>query len=177
MYSIDNAAPAGTDVRLGDGFSPAEKFLTLSSGTTKASAGLGSGTDVSQVVGARLAKLAPGDSTVVTFAMMSASSLAQLQAAAEAASIAYATLLPTRAAAKAAGFNVFPNPTNGPLQLELPAQFGLRQVQVINTMGQVVLQQAGSSLVSLNLAGLAAGLYTVRAQGSAGVLTRAVVVR
>ncbi|GAB3295652.1 hypothetical protein GCM10027511_09600 [Hymenobacter humi] len=177
VYSIDNAAPAGTDVRLGDGFSPAEKFLTLSSGTTKASAGLGSGTDVSQVVGARLAKLAPGDSTVVTFAMMSASSLAQLQAAAEAASIAYATLLPTRAAAKAAGFNVFPNPTNGPLQLELPAQFGLRQVQVINTMGQVVLQQAGSSLVSLNLAGLAAGLYTVRAQGSAGVLTRAVVVR
>ena len=180
VYSIDNNAPAGTPVRLADGFSLAEKFLTLSNGTARAqrSAGLPNGADVSQVVGTRITKLAPGDSTTVTFAVLVASSLPQLQAAADAALSAYATLLPTRPTALTEGFNVFPNPTAGPLQLELSTRFGLVNVQVSNALGQVVLAQAGSgSLVNLSLAGLAPGIYIVRAQGAAGVRTRAVIVR
>ncbi|MCC3155486.1 S8 family peptidase [Hymenobacter sp. BT770] len=180
VYSINNNAPAGTPVRLADGFSLAEKFLTLSSGTARAqrSAGLPNGADVSQVVGTRIAKLAPGDSTTVTFALLVSTSLPLLQAAADAALSAYSTLLPTRPAALAEGFNVFPNPTSGPLQLELPARFGLVSVHVINALGQVVLAQAGSgNVANLNLAALAPGVYTVRAQGAAGVRTRVVMVR
>jgi serine protease len=94
VYSINNNAGAGTPVRLADGFSLPEKFLTLNSGTTQRSAGLPGGADVSQVVGTRLASLAPGDSTVVAFAVLAAPNLALLQAAADAALAAYAAPLP-----------------------------------------------------------------------------------
>ncbi|OGX84314.1 hypothetical protein BEN47_02820 [Hymenobacter lapidarius] len=180
VYSINNAAPVGSPVRFADGFSAAEKFLTLSSGTARAqrSAGLPNGADVSQVVGTRLVRLAPGDSTTVAFAVLAASSLLQLQAAADAAAQAYTTLLPSRLAVLALGFNVYPNPTAGPLQVELPPQFGLQEIRIFNTLGQLVGQQTGGgSTVTLSLAGLAPGLYTVRALGAGSVLTRAVLVR
>ncbi len=175
---IDNNAPYGTPVRLADGFSLAEKFLTLSSGTVQHTIGQVYGTDVSQVVGARLAALAPGDSTTVTFAVMAATTLLQLQETADAAVLAYSTLLPTRPTALGAGFHVYPNPTTGPLRVALPPKFGLSEVRVLNALGQLVLRQdASGSLLNLSLAGLAPGLYTLRAQGTAGVLTRAVEVR
>jgi serine protease len=180
VYSINNAAPAGSAVRLSDGFSPAEKFLTLSSGTARAqrTAGLPAGADVSQVVGTRLAKLAPGDSTLVTFAIVAGNTLAALQTAADAASAAYTTLLPTRPAAAVAGFNVFPNPTAGLLHVELPTKFGLREIEVLNALGQVVRRQKMSgSKVEVELTGLASGLYTLKAHGGQTTLTRAVVVR
>ena len=180
VYSINHGAPAGSPVRFADGFSMAEKFLTLSSGTARAqrSAGLPNGADVSQVISTRLAKLAPGDSTTVAFAMLAAPTLPQLQAAADAAAQAYATLLPSRTAALVVGFHVYPNPTAGPLRVELPHQFGLSEVSIFNTLGQLVLRRAdGGSVVQLSLAGFAPGLYTVRAQGTSSVLTRAVLVR
>ena len=181
VYSINNGAPAGTPVRLIDGFSPAEKFLTLSSGTARAqrSAGLPNGADVSQVVGTRLARLAPGDSTTVSFAVLAAPTLAQLQTSADAAALTYATLLPTRPAANAVpGFNVFPNPTTGPLRIELPAGFGLSEIWLLNALGQVVLHHAASgSTVDLRLPALVPGLYTVRARGTGGVLARTVAVQ
>ncbi|WP_310393934.1 S8 family peptidase [Hymenobacter sp.] len=179
-YALDNNAPAGAPVRLLDGFSLAEKFLTLSSGTARAqrSTGLPSGTDVSQVVGTRLAQLAPGDSATVVFAVLAAPTLPQLQAAADAAAQVYATLLPTRPKTAVAGFAVYPNPTAGPLRVELPTGFGLSAVHVFNTLGQQVLRkEAGGASVGVSLAGLAPGLYTLRAQGTSGVLTRAVEVR
>ena len=181
VYSINSSAPAGTPVRLADGFSPAEKFLTLSSGTARATrtAGLPNGADVAQVVGTRLAKLAPGDSVMVSFAVLAAPTLAQLQTSADAAAGTYATLLPTRAATRtAAGFNVFPNPTAGPLDVELPAGFGLAEIWLLNELGQIVLHhEAHGNAVELDLSGLAPGLYAVRARGTGGVLARAVEVR
>ena len=180
VYSINNAAPAGTPVRLIDGFSPAEKFLTLSSGTARAqrSTGLPNGTDVSQVVGTRLAQLAPGDSTTVSFAVLAAPTLAQLQTSADAAARTYTTLLPTRPTALTKGFSVFPNPTSGPVRVELPAGFGLTDIWLLNSLGQVVLRrEASGSTVNLNLPTLAPGLYTVRVRGAGGVLARTIVVR
>ncbi|WP_426062095.1 S8 family serine peptidase [Hymenobacter sp. B1770] len=178
VYSFDNNAPVGAPVRLADGFSPAEKFLTLSNGTTQRTAGLPGGADVSQVVGARLTKLAPGDSTTVAFAMMSAPSLLQLQAAADAASFVFATLLPTRLAGFASAFNAYPNPTTGQLQLQLPEDFGPATVLVLDLTGrQVMSLRALGRQVDTNLAGLTPGLYLVRAVGARRVLTRAVVLQ
>ncbi len=179
VYSIDNNAPAGTPVRLADGFSPAEKFLTLSSGTGRShqSAGLPNGADVSQVVGTRLGNLAPGDSTTITFALLAAPTLVQLQAAADAAVLTYTTVLPTRPTAAVRGFNVYPNPTTGPLRVELPPKFGLFNLLVSNALGQIVRRQTGSgSLINLDLTGLAPGVYTLRAQGAGGILTQAVLI-
>jgi serine protease len=158
-------------VRLADGFSMAEKFLTLSGGTARAqrTAGLPNGADVSQVVGTRVARLAPGDSTTVTFAVLVAPTLAQLQASADAATAAYATLLPARAATAAAGFNVYPNPAAGRLRVGLPVRFGSSTLWLTNALGQTVLKQTSTeTAIELNV---------LRAQGMAGVLTRNVVVR
>ncbi|GAB3572567.1 hypothetical protein GCM10027345_03940 [Hymenobacter daeguensis] len=180
VYSINSSAPAGSPVRLADGFSLAEKFLTLSSGTARAqrSAGLPGGADVTQVVGTRLARLAPGDSATVAFAVLAAPTLAQLQAAADAAATTYATVLPSRPAAALAGFEVYPNPTAGLLRVELPGSFGLLEIRVLNALGQAVLRQPSTSTsTSLNLAGLAPGLYLLRAQGQTGAVARPIEVR
>ncbi|WP_201980083.1 S8 family peptidase [Hymenobacter rubidus] len=178
VYSINSAAPAGSPIRLADGFSIAEKFLSLSSGTARAqrTAGLPNGADVVQVVGTRLARLAPGDSTTVTFALLAAPSLAQLQASADAAALAYTTLLPTRTASQA-GFSVYPNPTTGLLQVEVPVDFGLREVQVRDALGRLVLRrEATGRQVDLRLPDLAPGYYTLQAIGEAGVAVRPVTV-
>ncbi|HEX8505934.1 MAG TPA: S8 family peptidase [Hymenobacter sp.] len=181
VYSINNGAPAGAPVRFADGFSPAEKFLTVSSGTARGqrTAGLPNGADVSQVVGVRVEKLAPGDSVRVTFALLASSTLPQLQAAADAAASTYVTLLPTRPKAASAGFNVYPNPTAGPLRVELPTRFGFQRLFVTNALGQLVQgrYEVNGSSVTLDLTGLAPGFYTLRAQGSGQLLTRTVVVR
>jgi hypothetical protein len=178
VYSFDNNAPAGAPVRLADGFSPAEKFLTLSSGTTQRAAGLPNGADVSQVVGTRLALLAPGDSTTVAFALVSASTLPQLQAAADAAARAYSTPLPARTAKTSPDFKVYPSPTSGPLQVELPADFGPATLQVLDMTGRLLLSlPAHGRHLAPDLTGLAPGLYLVRAIGAGRALSRTVVLR
>ena len=181
VYSINSSAPAGSPIRLADGFSPAEKFLALSSGTarTQRSAGLPGGADVVQVVGTRLAKLAPGDSTTVAFAVLVAPTLAQLQAAADAAALTYTTLLPTRAAtARAAGLSVYPNPSTGPLRVETAPAFGLREIWLSNVLGQVVLRQsAAGAVATVNVGGLPPGIYLLRARGAAATVSQAVEVR
>ena len=180
VYSIDGAAPAGSPVRLADGFSPAEKFLTLSSGTARAqrTAGLPNGSDVMQVLGTRLTRLAPGDSATVAFAVLAAPTLAQLQASADAAALLYATMLPTQAASTSTGLSLYPNPTTGVLRVEVPAGFGLREILISNALGQLVRRQTANGVgATLNLTGLTPGLYLLRVQGAVSVLSRPVEVR
>ncbi|WP_167855059.1 S8 family peptidase [Hymenobacter wooponensis] len=176
VYSMadDRTAP----VYLGNGFSSAEKFLTLSSGTRNATAGLPSGTDVAQVTGAALSRLAPGDSVVVAFAVLAAPSLAQLQAAAEAAQSRYSQVLPVRAAAAPAGLQLYPNPTTGQVQLVLPTGLGPATVQVLSALGQAVLRQSvAPGTTQLDLSHQAAGMYLVRISTAAGVISQRIVVQ
>ena len=180
VYSINNNAPAGAPVRLADGFSIAEKFRTLSSGTARATrtAGGPDGADVSQVVGTRLAALAPADSVAVAFAVVVAPTLAALQAAADAAQAAYALLLPTVAARVRAGFSVYPNPASGPLRVELPPGFGPADLRLLDALGRTVRRRyATGAGLDWSVLGLPPGFYTLRATGTAGVLTSAVEVR
>ena len=125
-----------------------------------------------QVLGTRLARLAPGDSATVAFAVLVAPTLAQLQTSADAAAQLYTTVLPTRTATLAtAGFSVYPNPTTGPLRVEVPTDFDLRSIEVRNPLGQLVRRQAASgAAAAVDLTGLAPGLYLVRAQGAQSVL-------
>lgn len=175
VYSIDNQAPAGQPVRLADGFSSAEKFLTLSSGTSQPTAGLPHGTDASQVVGATLPALAPADSAVVVFAVLAAPSLPQLQAAAVAAAMRYQQVLPVRAPASKPQVALYPNPTTGQVQLTFPA--GNTTVSLLSTLGQVLLTRTvpdGRS-TQLDLHSLPAGVYLVRVSSAAGTTTHRVV--
>lgn len=182
-YAFDNNAAAGAAVRLADGFSRAEKYLTLSSGTARATrtAGLPAGADVSQVVGARLGRLAPGDSVTLVLAVLAANSLPALEAAADAAQTTEARLLPVRpATTTAGGGQLYPNPTAGPLHVVLPAGFGPAEAQVTDALGRLRRRfPVAGSTAELSLAGLPPGLYLVRVVGAGGVgaLTRRVVLR
>jgi hypothetical protein len=170
IYSIDNAAPTGTPIYLGDGFSPAEKYLALSNGFGRAhrAAGAAQGSDVSQVVSTVVPRLAPGDSASVAFALLVAPSLPELQAAAQAAAAAYQQqVLAVAAPPAAAGWQVFPNPTAGRVRVGLPAGLGSGTVQILNALGQVVgtvSLPAGGGDVSL--ASLARGVYILRVPGT-----------
>ena len=180
VYSIDGGAPAGSPIRLADGFSLAEKFLALSSGTARAqrTAGLPNGSDVAQVVGTRLARLAPGDSITVAFAVLAAPTLAQLQASADAAGAAYGAVLPTRPTTLTADFRMYPNPTAGPLRVEVPVDFDLVEVRVLNALGQMVRRQTATGhLLDAQLGDLPPGWYVVQAASSRQVINRALVIQ
>ena len=181
-YAINNNAPAGAPVHFADGFSRAEKYLTLSSGTAAATtAGAPVGADVSQVVGANLGRVAAGDSVTVVFAVLAAGSLPELQAAADAARAAAAQLLPSRrAATNATGWRVFPNPTAGPLRLLTPTDFGATELRVTDALGREVRRQrlSGATAFELELGNLPAGAYTVRMLGAQSrTLSRLVLLR
>ena len=180
-YAIDNNAPTGTPVCFADGFTRAEKYLTLSSGTAHGtrSAGLPTGADVTQVVGANLGRVAPGDSVQLVLAVLAAGSLPELEAAADAAQTASAQLLPARPATATASWHVFPNPTTGPLHLEVPAALGAREAQVTDALGRLVRRRPVSGpALGLDLAGLPPGAYTVRVLGAASAaLARLVVLQ
>lgn len=178
-YAIDVNAPASSAVRLANGFSQAEKMLTLNSGTRQRTAGVTTGTDIAQVVGAVMPSLAPADSVTVTFAIVAAPTLAQLRTAADDAIVRYTQshqLLPVKQSAALAGWQLYPNPTTGQVRVDVPANFGGQQVEVLSNLGQVVKQQVlTGSTSTLYLQELPAGVYLVRVHGSTSTLTRRVV--
>ncbi|RSK42194.1 S8 family peptidase [Hymenobacter perfusus] len=158
-YAINNQAPTAA-VRLADGFSAAEKFITLSTGTQNAR--LLTPTDASQVTGAALPFLAPADSVMVAFAVLAAPSLSQLQTAADAAATRYQQLLPTRAP-QLAGVALYPNPTTGRTQLTLPA--GPATVQLFSGLGQLLSTwHVTTGATVLDLSHYAPGMYLIRVQ-------------
>ncbi|QKG56297.1 S8 family serine peptidase [Hymenobacter sp. BRD128] len=170
IYSIDNAAPVGTPIYLGDGFSPAEKYLALRDGFGRAHRQAGTdaqGSDVSQVVSTLVPRLAPGDSATVAFAVLVAPTLAELQAAAKAATAAYQQPLAAVPVAAGGTWQLYPNPTTGRLHVALPASLGPATVQVLDALGQTV-SSAGlpSGGGELDLASLSRGLYIVRVVGT-----------
>ncbi|NML65492.1 S8 family serine peptidase [Hymenobacter sp. RP-2-7] len=171
-YAIDNNAASGSPLYLGDGFSPAEKYLALSGGTTRATWSAGPG-DIAQVLSARVARLAPGDSVAVAFALVAASTLPALQAAADEAQRTYQQVLAAAPPAAPAGWQLYPNPTAGPLRVGLPLGAGAVMMEVLNELGQLVRRQAlPAGGGELSLAGLPAGLYWLRATGGAGTPLR-----
>jgi hypothetical protein len=179
-YAINNSAPASDPVSPRDGFSTAEKFLTLSSGTRRRTAGGTTGSDVSHVVGAVLGRLAPNDSVTVAFAVLAAPSLAQLQASADAAQLRYTQVLPARAAAQAAGWSVYPNPTQGRFRVELPVALAAgSRLTLLNTLGQQVQAwPVAQPSTALDVRQVPPGVYLLQWQTPQGeLLTRRLVVQ
>jgi serine protease len=170
IYAIDNAAAAGSPIYLGDGFSPVEKYLALSNGFGRAHREAGTaaqGTDVSQVVSTLVPRLAPGDSVTVAFAILVAPTLAELQAAAQAATAAYQQVLAAVPTAAASVWQLYPNPTTGRVHVTLPVNLGPATVQVLDALGRTVGTAAlPSGGGEVSLASLARGLYVVRVVGT-----------
>lgn len=176
-YALSNSTATGP-ISAADGLSRAEKFAGLSNGTTYASVGLPHGGDVSQLVGAALRALPPGDSTTLTLAIVGAPSLSALQAAADAARQRFAQVLPTRKAVANTSWQVYPNPTVGQLQVEVPASFAPTEIRLLNQAGSVVLRQAAAIHTTLDVRAYPAGLYLLQVRSQDGTTrTRRVVVQ
>jgi serine protease len=182
VYSIDNNAPDGTPVNLKDGFSPAEKYLTLHDGFGRAHRSAGAdltGADVSQVLSTMVARLAPGDSATVAFAVLAAPTLPELQAAAHAAVAAYAPSQPLATApawATTPTWQVYPNPSQGLVRVEVPWDFGPSTAQLLDGLGRQVGQQALGPLGGeLRFGSLPTGIYTLRLVGHGRTLVRQLV--
>ncbi|QNE38561.1 S8 family serine peptidase [Hymenobacter sp. NBH84] len=177
-YAINNAATTGLVAPATGGFSRTEKYDGLSNGTTYASAGLPYGADVSQLVGAALRALPPGDSTTLTLAVLGASSLPELQAAADDARQRFAQVLPTRPAAPVVTWQAYPNPTTGKLHIEIPPSFSPTDIRLFNQAGTMVLQQAATTRTTLDLHAYPAGLYLLQVRSAGGsTLSQRVVVQ
>jgi hypothetical protein len=73
---------------------------------------------------------------------------------------------------------VYPNPTNGFLQVDLPLDAGTAQVVLFDLHGQQVLHQIGNTpVLTLDLSTLPAGMYMLKVQGDGWTQTARVVVR
>lgn len=92
--------------------------------------------------------------------------------------------LATASAALSAQAGLYPSPAHGTATLLLPLALrgnSASTVQVLNTLGQVVLTKTvaagGGPTVELPLTGLAAGIYTVQATTAAGLVAKRLVVQ
>lgn len=92
-YAIDNLSGGSSTFAIADGFSMQEKYRALSGGVARKKAwGSGYGNDVAHVVGTTANKLAPGQSQLVSFAIVAGDDLEQLQQNAKAALLKYQTM-------------------------------------------------------------------------------------
>jgi serine protease len=102
--------------------------------------------------------------------VLAAPTLAQLQAAAQAATAAY---FPTNPLAttptKSLDIQVYPNPSHDQVQVLLPLSFGPATAHVLDALGREVSRQSlGVTGGELQLGKLAPGLYTLRITGANG---------
>ena len=176
-YAIDNGAASGL-VSPSNGLGNDEKFAALSHGTTTSTAGVPNGIDVSQMIGAALPTLAPGDSATLTLAVLGGTSLPALQAAADAARQRFAQVLPIRrAAAGVVEWQVYPNPAGDRLRVTVPVAFRATELLLQNALGATILRQPFATATELDVRLVPAGLYLLQVRGASGLLTQRVVVR
>lgn len=89
-YAIDNLSGGSSTFAIADGFSTQEKYKSLSGGVARKKAwGSGYGNDVAHVVGTTASNLAPGQSQLVSFAIVAGDDLENLRQNAKAALTKY----------------------------------------------------------------------------------------
>jgi serine protease len=189
-YAIESSGGSASAITLINGFSTEEKFKSMSSGTTSKKAGLnGQGNDVAHVVSAALAKLAPGASVKVAFALLAGDNLEDLKTTAKTSQARYNSMSSDQVLSSAkpkeqpeANIRVFPNPTAGQLTIDIHPSFltgGEASVEIFNLIGDRLQHQTirQAAAIPVDLQGYANGVYLVRLTNSKGVITRKVQVR
>ncbi|UPL50142.1 T9SS type A sorting domain-containing protein [Hymenobacter sublimis] len=111
---------------------------------------------------------------MVAFAVLAAPSLAELQVAADAAASRYRQVLPVRSASLPV-VALYPNPTTGRLQVDLPA--GPATIRVLSVLGQElrVYSVPGGRSAQLDLSAYPSGLYLIQISTAGGTTTQRVV--
>ncbi|MGM0529381.1 MAG: FG-GAP-like repeat-containing protein [Bacteroidota bacterium] len=69
------------------------------------------------------------------------------------------------------GINIYPNPTSGLLYVEMKENHNIRELEVINSMGSVVIQmEVQQSSTVIDLTGHPDGMYVIRSRGGGKVI-------
>ncbi len=162
-------------IALTDGFSDAEKFATLASGTLVPTAGQGGiGKNVAQVVGIGPLSVLPGDSVRVGFALHAANTLQELMSSAAAAATHYnqvVTHLPRPKDLPAS--LVFPNPVERNGQLWLAAQgHGAVSASLYDGLGRLRHQWPAPLAEKLQVPTVPAGIYWLEVRPQEGLPRR-----
>jgi hypothetical protein len=81
-------------------------------------------------------------------------------------------------AATALNIQVYPNPTNGEISVQLEAAIGETHLRVMDLQGRTLLSQSGKgSLHRLDLQALTSGMYLLQVQNGKGVAVQRIVVQ
>ena len=175
--AIDNSSTDPGNPGVYDGFTKAEKWQSLSGGTTHAQEGPA---DVSMVIGTGPLSIGANDSVIVGFAVLAGLDLQSLQANADAAKQKWNVVLTDvqRIASQLplsfSLYQNYPNPFNPStkIQYDLPSESRVTLV-VYNLLGQEVArlvdarQSAGQYEVPFVASNLSSGVYFYRIQAGA----------
>lgn len=165
-----------------DGYSNADKYLSLSTFRQDGGTSAATGNDIIQIVSTGPFNLANNDSVKVAFALIAGEDLSMIQASADAAQIRYDNLSTGMTEIPMSGaFSLsqsYPNPANNQstISFVLP-QANETELSIYTTMGEKVKSVVSEKLnggkysVTVDLSQLSAGNYFYRLQSGGLVKT------
>lgn len=181
-YSIDNISGGNGGLDMFDGYSNADKYLSLSTFRQDGGTSAATGNDIIQIVSSGPFNLANNDSVTVAFALIAGEDLSMIQASADAAQVRYDNLMTSLVEIPMAGaFSMsqsYPNPAReqSVVTFVLP-QPGTTELSIYNTLGekvQTVLSEklnGGKYSVTVDVSKLTAGNYFYRLQSGINMKT------
>ena len=186
VNSMDNVSGGAGGIDISDGFTTAEKYLSLSSNRHQAGATASTGNDIVQVVSAGPFNMAPDDSVVVAFALLAGDNLMDLKAGAAAAQQKYDSLYAVGIIENTtqSEFLIFPNPASENISMHYVALAGENiSFELINPQGVLLrkipsfaIQKPSSYHQVINLSGIPAGMYLLKFQSQYRSITRKIVI-
>lgn len=178
-YALVNQNIAGSENILSDGFTNAEKFKTLSSGTSNNVAPATGAADVSHVVSTGPFTLNPHQSITVAFAFLVGDNLEDLKTQAQTVQKLFTGISNVKPPSQFKNqLNINPNPNNGVFQIKTGGA-QIKNISVFNLQGKTVKQRflVNDSKLNLKLSELGKGVYIVRIYTSDGFFTKRMVIK
>jgi len=178
-WAIDNDQNvAGTPWGIYDDYTDAEKYQSLSSGIGRTDAGglVGTGEDVSHVVGTGPFTLGIGNTIVVAFAIIAGDNLSDIVSSAIAADVKYSQIIGVNEVKFDKGIALFPNPAPGVFTINVSGSWVNSIIEIYNLVGKKVIQfdMKNNSRQIIDMSGFSNGVYFVRINTQSGMIFKKV---
>ena len=174
IHGIDNVSNPPSGINLNDGFSSSEKFDALSFHSPNAGNTQTNGNDILQSIAYGPFNISKDSSIVISFAILVADSLSQLDSVAEAAQLSYLQDSLDQFNVKRI-FNtyrfeskIFPNPSPSDMSLALTLENDSEvEIEIYDVLGKIQLSilkngYKGTNLFSLSTSTLGQGVYFLK---------------
>ena len=181
FYAIDNigSGVGGINITTSSGFTPTDKYTTLSTPRLTAGDSTAIGNDVCNVMSSGPFTIPAGDSVKVAFALIAGDNLSDLQTSSDTAYLRYNGSLPAGTGihklSSFQNFGVYPNPATNTLHFMInTTEAETCTISLINTLGQTVktmptnIPANMAYKVSMDVSDLPSGAYMYKALGASG---------